>query len=341
MNDVPPARSAPVSLARSIIDGCLVWDNHACLPLRPHDPGMLPGLARYRAAGVDHVSVNIGFGDHGIEQHVRMAASFRHWLAARPQQYVLVRTVDDIERARATGRLAVSFDIEGANAVADQLSLVQLYADLGVRWMLLAYNLNSAAAGGCQDDDGGLTPFGRQLIDEMARVGMVVCCSHTGHRSVREILDHAAQPVVFSHSNPSAVRAHPRNVPDDLLRACAATGGVVGINGVGPFLGDNDTRSETFVRHVDHVVQLLGPRHVALGLDFVFDQVEVDAALAAMAHTFPPELGYGKGMNFVPPEQLEEIVDGLLRLGYAAADIEAILGGKLMRVARQVWKPAA
>jgi membrane dipeptidase len=268
--------------ALDIIQGCLVWDNHGCMPLRPLDTSFLPQLARCRAAGFDHISLNVGFGDDSIEQHLRMIASFRHWLGQRASDYTLVRTVDDIESARNSGKLAVSFDIEGANAVADQISLVQLYYDLGVRWMLLAYNRNSAAAGGCQDDDCGLTDFGRRLIDEMTRVGMVVCCSHLGSRSAQEVLEYAPGPVIFSHSNPSAVRPHPRNISDALMRACAAKGGVVGINGVGPFLGDNDTRSDTFVRHVDYAVQMIGPQHVALGLDHVFDQAEVDAGMAAM-----------------------------------------------------------
>jgi membrane dipeptidase len=268
--------------ALDIIQGCLVWDNHGCMPLRPLDTSFLPQLARCRAAGFDHISLNVGFGDDSIEQHLRMIASFRHWLGQRASDYTLERTVDDIESARNSGKLAVSFDIEGANAVADQISLVQLYYDLGVRWMLLAYNRNSAAAGGCQDDDCGLTDFGRRLIDEMTRVGMVVCCSHLGSRSAQEVLEYAPGPVIFSHSNPSAVRPHPRNISDALMRACAAKGGVVGINGVGPFLGDNDTRSDTFVRHVDYAVQMIGPQHVALGLDHVFDQAEVDAGMAAM-----------------------------------------------------------
>lgn len=324
--------------ARKIIDSCLVWDNHGCLPLRPQDDSFLPQLSRYRAAGIDHISLNIGFGDDGIEKHIRMIAAFRQWIAQRADQYVLVRSVQDIEQARATGRLAVSFDIEGANAVGDQASLVQLYFDLGVRWMLLAYNRNNLAAGGCLDEDIGLTDFGRRLIDEMNRVGMVVCCSHGGDRTARDVMAYAQGPVIFSHSNPNSVRKHPRNISDELMRQCAKTGGVVGINGVGPFLGDNDVRSDTFVRHLDYAVQLIGPEHVALGLDFVFDQAEVDAGMAEMKHIFPPELGFSNGMNFVKPEQLEEIVEGLIRLGYLEHDLQAILGGNLMRVAKQVWK---
>ena len=335
------AEAGSYTPARDALERHLVWDNHGCLPLRPDDTRFLPQLWRYRESGVDHVSINIGFGSQGPEEHLHMLAAFRHWLAQRPEQYVLVRTADDIERAHSTSRLAVSFDIEGANGIGDRLELIQLYYDLGVRWMLLAYNRNSAAGGGCQDVDAGLQDFGRKMIDEMTRVGMVVCLSHVGERTARDAMEHARGPVVFSHSNPAALRAHPRNITIDLMRRCAATGGVVGINGVGPFLGDDDTRSETVVRHVDHAVQEIGAQHVGLGLDYVFDQEEVDAGMAAMKDTFPPELGYGRGMHFVRPEQLEEIVEGLLRLGYADTDLAAILGGNWMRIARTCWRPPA
>jgi membrane dipeptidase len=238
----------------------------------------------------------------------------------------------------------VGFDIEGANAVGDQLSLVQAYHALGVRWMLLAYNRNNLAGGGCQDDDPGLSGFGRALIAEMERVGIVLCLSHTGHRTARDALALATRPVIFSHSNPAAVHAHPRNIPDELIRACAATGGVIGINGVGSFLGrvdgGSDLRSETFARHIDHVVQLVGPAHVSIALDYVFDMGELETYFEKMKHTFPPEMGYSARPGFVPPEQLAEIVQVLMNQGYREADLALILGGNLMRVARQVWKPA-
>ena len=325
--------------ARALLRNSLVWDNHGCMPvMRAHDVSFLPQLQRYRAAGVDAVMLNVGFGEMGIEDHIRTLAGMRHWIKQRPQDYLLIESADDIELARATGRLAVGFDIEGANALADQPSLVQLYYDLGVRWMLLAYNNNNRVGGGCQDDDKGLTDFGRVVIAEMERVGMLVCCSHTGHRTVRDVFAVATRPVIFSHSNPSALHAHRRNIPDDLIRACANTGGVVGINGIGNFLGNNDNSSETFARHVDHVVQLVGPQHVALGLDYVFDTQELDDYLEKMGNIFPAELGYQKGVLMVAPEQLEGIVQILLNWGYQDADIQAVLGGNLMRLARQVWK---
>ena len=324
--------------ARQLIDAVPVWDHHACLPLRPNDPAFLPQLARHKAAGFDAITVNIGFGEQGPEEHLRMIAALRHWLMARPEEYLLLMEADDVERARSTGRLAVGFDIEGANAVGDQLSLIQLYYDLGVRWMLMAYNTSNRAGGGCQDEDGGLTNFGRAMVAEMERVGMLLCLSHTGHRTVREVIAMATQPLIFSHSNCAALHPHPRNIPDELIRACAATGGVVGINGVGIFLGKNDISSETYARHVDHVVQLVGPAHVSIALDYVFDMRELEEHLEKMKGTFPPGLGYEMGARFVPPEQLEEIVVTLQGWGYSDADLTALLGGNLLRLAKQVWK---
>jgi membrane dipeptidase len=306
--------------------------------LRPQDPSFLPQLARHKAAGFDAITVNIGFGEQGPEEHLRMIAAMRHWLLARPDDYLLLLEADDIERARTTGRLAVGFDIEGANAVGDQLSLIQMYYDLGVRWMLMAYNTANRVGGGCQDEDGGLTPFGRAVVAEMERVGMQVCVSHTGHRTVRDIFDVATRPVIFSHSNCAALHPHPRNISDDLIRACAATGGLVGINGVGIFLGHNDISSQTYARHVDHVVQLVGPAHVSIALDYVFDTRELEEHVEKMKATFPPGLGYELGARFVPPEQLEEIVATLQGWGYSDADLAALLGGNLLRLAQQVWK---
>jgi membrane dipeptidase len=335
------ASSSAPGPAAALIGRSLLWDNHACMPLRPEDPRFLPQLQRHRAAGFDAVTLNIGFGEQPPAAHWAMLQALRAWLLARPDEYVLAETADDIERARAAGRLAVLFDIEGANAIGDDLGQIRAFHRLGVRWMLLAYNQPNLAGGGCQADDPGLTPYGRQVVAEMERVGMQVCLSHTGHRTVRDVLALATQPVIFSHSNCAALHPHPRNLPDELIRACAATGGVVGINGVGIFLGRNDISSETYARHVDHAVQLVGPQHVAIALDYVFDRGELDDYVRRMAHTFPPGLGYELGGRFVPPEQIEDIVSVLLRWGYRDEDLQAILGGNWMRLARQVWKAPA
>lgn len=327
------------SQAKALMNTCLVWDNHGCMPLRPGDDSFLPQLERCRRTGVDVVMLNVGFGDQGIEEHIRMLASLRAWLLARPAEYVLIDGVEDIERARSSGRLAVGFDIEGANAIADQISLVSLYHSLGVRWMLLAYNRNNRVGGGCQDDDLGLTAFGREVVREMERVGMQVCLSHTGSRTAMDVLAMATKPVIFSHSGARAVHDHPRNITDGMMKACAATGGVVGINGIGIFLGHNDASTEAFMRHLDHAVQTVGPEHVGLGLDYVFDRQELDEYLRKMRSTFPEGLGYEAGICMVEPERLPLIVEAMLARGYGEEAVRAILGGNWLRVARQVWRP--
>lgn len=327
-------------VARSLMASSLVWDNHGCMPLRPMDEDFLPQLELYRSSGVDVAIINIGFGEQGVEQHLRMLAHFRRWIAVRQDRYLLVRTVNDIHRARETGRLGVAFDIEGANGIGDQISLISLYYDLGVRWMLMAYNISNRAGGGCQADDAGLTPFGRQVLDEMARVGMVACCSHTGYRTARDVLEYSSNPVIFSHSNPRAVHDHPRNIPDDLIRGCARTGGVICLNGIGIFLGNGECSPETLFRHVDYVVQLVGADHVGLGLDYLFDSAELDEYLTTMRDTFPPDLGYQPGAEIacVSPAQIESLVELQLRAGYSTDDIQKVLGGNLLRVAASVWR---
>ena len=324
--------------AAALFRDALVWDNHGCMPLRPDDETFLPQLSRYHRAGIDVVSLNVGFDAVPWENTVRMLAHFRQWVRRHAADYVLIETVADIMQAKAAGKLGITFDIEGGCSLTQQLSMVELYYDLGVRWMLIAYNRNNVLGGGCQDDDQGLTVFGRRVVDEMARVGMVVCCSHTGWRTTLDVMQYSRNPVIFSHSNPLGVWSHKRNIRDDVIKACAATDGVVGINGIGPFLGQNDVRTETMVRHIDYVAALVGAEHVGIGIDYVFDRAELDEYLAKNPHIFPPSEGYGARLDIVEPEQLLPVCDQLLAMGYSDDDVRAILGGNHLRVAQRVWK---
>lgn len=324
--------------AKELIVASLAWDNHGCMPLRPNDAKFLPQLARYKKAGFDVVSLNAGFDAEPWMNTVAVLAHFRNWIKAHADAYMLVSSVQDIGRARRDGKLGICFDIEGGSALDGRLSMVGFYYDLGVRWMLMAYNRNNLLGGGCQDDDAGLTKFGRQVIEEMNRVGMVPCCSHTGYRTTMDVMNRSGKPVIFSHSNPLALWNHKRNIRDEAIRACAKTGGVVGINGIGIFLGPNDTRSETVARHIDYVVQLVGPDHAGLGLDYVFDQEELLEYQRKNPHLFPQSEGYTLGPGLVWPEQLADIIECLIRKGYATRDIRKILGGNFMRVARESWK---
>lgn len=324
------------SRVRSLFAEALVWDNHTCATIHPNCADSLNELRRHKAAGVDVVTLNVGFDVMPNEGAMRLLADFRHWLKQHPQDFALIERAGDIERARRAGQLAVCFNLEGGNCLYGQLSMISLYYDLGVRWMLFAYNANNALAGGCQDEDRGLTDFGRAVLAEMERVGMLVCCSHIGPRSAMEILERASRPVIFSHSNPRAVWNHARNISDEAIRACARTGGVIGINGIGPFLGENDIRTETLVAHIDHVVQLVGPEHVGIGLDYAFNDEEVQQFVKAHPQTYPPD-EYPNGVRMMAPERFPEIAERLLARGYAAGDVRRILGENHLRLARQVW----
>lgn len=315
----------------------LIWDNHTCTTIKPHNGPAMADLYRHKAAGVDVVGLNVCFDPVPPENAVLLLADFRKWLYEHSQDFTLVRTAVDVHEARVDGKMAVFFNLEGANCLYGSTSLVSLYYDLGVRWMLFAYNHSNALAGGCQDVDNGLTEFGARVVKEMERVGMIVCCSHIGHRSAMDIMQVATKPVIFSHSNPRNVWDHPRNIRDEAIHACARTGGVVGINGFGVFLGDNDARVELIVKHIDYVVNLVGPQHVGIGLDYAYDQTEVDEFLRSHPETYPPEK-YADGINMAGPERMPEIAERLLQLGYSEADTAGIMGSNFLRVAQQVWK---
>jgi membrane dipeptidase len=322
---------------QDVLGSSLLWDNHACMPLRPTDQSFLPQLARHRAAGASVVMLNVSC-DCEPQRPFEMIESIRSWLAPRSDEYIIGSGVADIERAQREGKLAVFFDVEGGIPVEDDPGIVaRLYA-LGVRWMLLAYNRNNKLGGGCQDEDSGLTAQGRRVLDAMRDAGMVLCCTHTGERTVREAMAYMQRPVIFSHSNPRAMHEHPRNITDEMIRACAATGGVININGIGIFLGHNDNTTETYVRHVRYVADLVGAEHVGIGLDYVFDNQELDDYVTSNPTTFPPELGYAAGIRMVEPERIPAIVDALLASGWSDAEVKGFAGANNLRVARAVWK---
>ncbi|WP_374379795.1 dipeptidase [Dongia sp.] len=320
----------------------LVWDSHAGFAFV--QAGDLDELSRWRQSGIDFVSVNVGYDVEPWSRAVEALSGYRHWLRAHPDRFVLAGTVDDVIAAKGSGRLAVAFDIEGADALNGDLGMVDFYYRLGVRQMLLVYNRNNLVGGGCHDGDQGLTPFGRAVIAEMNRVGMIVDASHCSHRTSLDMMECSTAPVVFSHSNARALHDHERNIRDDQIKACAAQGGVIGVNGVGLFLGTSGDPVELLLAHIDHMCQLVGPQHVGLGLDSILacqpdDLLSEEALRERAAAYWPPRQYPAAPMNFAPPEIMTDIAAGLDRRGYAATDIRAILGGNFARIANHVWRP--
>lgn len=318
----------------------IVWDNHVCLPHRA-DPDWFARLERHRAAGVDVVSINLGDAQVPLETQLRMAAFFRARILAS-EAYALAASLDDIDRARAAGRLAVVFDVEGAWAMQGQLDLVPLYAMVGVRWLSIAFNRANWAGGGVHDaEDSGLTEAGRRLLDALAANGIVACCTHTGYRTAHQAIDHhvaIGKPLIFSHSNARALDDHPRNIPDDLIDAVASVGGVIGINGLSIFLGNASDLAARFADHACHVADRVGPAHVGIGLDYVYDQADMDAQLAAARGTWPPGYGYEPGIRYLEPEALARVAELLAARGWGETALTGFLGGNFARVAEQVWR---
>ena len=319
--------------ARELLRDALVWDAHSGFWPRPDTD--LEQLSQWSGGGVDFLSIDVGFDVVPWTDAVRNLAAYRAWLEQRPERFVLVEHADDILRAKATGKLAIAFDLEGATVLARQVSMVSMYYRLGVRQMLFAYNLNNEAAGGCHDDDTGLTDFGRAVLAEMNRVGMLVDLSHAGYRTSMELAERSTAPVIFSHANPKALCPHPRNITDEQMRACVRTGGIVGVNGVGRFLGDPNASAPHLVRAIDMTDQQVGAANVGIGLDYTWE-----GAVFARDPKFWPEQHYPAGVKYpyLGPDQLPATTEGLLRLGYQEADICGILGENFLRVARQVWK---
>jgi membrane dipeptidase len=318
----------------------LVWDQHGCLPLRP-DADVVDELELYRRAGVDVVSINVGMDLTPTVDAFKVLAAFRRGLLARPDRYLIASNVADVREAQRSGRLAVTFDLEGTEPLDGELALLEVFHELGVRTVLIAYNLRNRAGGGCHDDpEVGLTPYGRDLVRELNALGILVDATHCSPRTTFDLFEHSSAPVVFSHSVPMGVKTHARNVTDAQMRACAATGGVVGINGLGIFLGHDDAGTEALVRAVDYAVDIVGADHVGLGLDYVFDQDELNAYLEQHRDVFPADGGYAdlSPPRFVSPLQLPDLTSALLRLGYGDGAVRAILGGNFLRVASAVWR---
>ena len=269
-------------------------------------------------------------------------AKIRHSLSEHREKIILVDGVEDIRAAKKSNKLGIGFHFQGTEPIGRDLANVGAYYKLGVRWMLMAYNFQNNVGTGCieaEKHDSGISQFGRELIAEMNRVGMLVDCSHSGYRTTMDAMSISSKPCIFSHSNPRALYEHPRNIRDDQIKRCAQTGGVIGINGVGPFIGEpREVSVDTIVRHIDYVSDLVGPEHVVLGLDYMtllhcqvmYDFYKGDVSKVALPGK-PP-------WGFLNPAQVPLLLSKLLAKGYSAESVRGIMGENFLRVAAQVWR---
>ncbi|WIE71198.1 dipeptidase [Curtobacterium sp. MCJR17_020] len=245
-----------------------------------------------------------------------------------PESLALARTATEVRAAVESGRIASLLGAEGGHSIGDDLAVLRDFARLGVRYMTLTHNDDTPWADSATGSHphGGLTDRGREVVAEMERIGMLVDLSHTSPDTMRDTLDVATQPVVFSHSSTIAVNDHPRNVPDDVLGRLRDNGGVVMITFVPKFVSrawadweDAGSVGEPplvtvsdVADHVEHARDLAGAAHIGLGGDY--DGTPV----------LPPDL---RDVSRYPVLAAE-----LQRRGWGAADLRALAGGNVLRV---------
>lgn len=325
------------SEAKRILQHAVVWDN--VWPWEPWCGNDFDKLARFRNAGVNVLSITIAGDNHDAGTALKRVAQARRLLQSI-DKVKLAESIADVKSAAASGDLAVTLHFEGTRCLDRDIGLIESFYKLGVRHNLLAFNQTNSAGGGCGEaGDGGLSRYGATIVREMERVGMLLDLSHTGYVTSMDAIAIATKPVVFTHSNAHAIAPHWRNLRNDQIDACAATGGLVGVSSSSAYLGEDACTPEALFRHVDYFVQRVGAQHVGLGLDIVFD----GAALSDWARGRPDEWPGADdpdwpGFQYGVPEQIAALTDRMLAAGYNETDIVAILGGNYMRICGEVWK---
>lgn len=233
---------------------------------------------------------------------------------------LLAVSADDIEAAKREGRKAVVPVIENGYAIGSDIGNIERFYDLGVRYITLCHNgdnLICDSASRTRHTHGGISRFGRQVVAEMNRLGIMVDLSHAGEASFWNAIDCSAAPIICSHSSARALCDHPRNLTDRQLKALAAKGGVCQVCLYDGFLTTDEGTADvrTAADHIDHIAQTAGIDCVGIGSDFD---------------------GGGSIRGCRASNELVNITKELLRRGYAPDDLRKIWGGNMLRVMRQV-----
>lgn len=275
-----------------------------------------------------------------------------HWLRRIRQhgdKLLHVKSVADIYEAKQTGRLGILFHFQNTLPFERDLDMLLVYYQLGVRVIQLAYNEKNHVGNGCEERaDDGLSRFGIRAIHEMNGLGIVVDCAHTGQRTTLDALEVSTRPVVVSHGNARSVCDNQRNLTDDVIKAVADQGGLVGLVGFPAFVrrGPSQPTVGDLADHCDHICQLTGRADaVGLGIDYYQGMAGVatdpQKALADYEQRIaagiwnrdnypPPPHKYPKGLE--TPAGLRSLTAELVGRGYTPEDVRKILGLNWIRV---------
>ena len=309
-----------------------------------------------RTGGVDAVNLTVsGFWadyeatcDEIAEWLVRVAVPGSPWR--------LVLTVADIDAAKREGKVGLIMGWQNMRPIADSLARLAMFHRLGLRVMQLTYNERNFIGDGClEPDDGGLSRFGRDAIREMNRIGIAVDLSHVGERTCLDACAVSEKPVLLTHANAKVISDMPRNKSDGVIEAVAATGGLVGVSTYGPLCWNGESVQrptlDDYMRHLEHIVGLVGVERIALGTDFpvLQDPSTVNSILARSLRRYPGAFAayaeaFGNDVRdrYMPdcqsPAELPAVTEKLLDRGWDEAHIRGLLGENLRRVLAEIWE---
>jgi membrane dipeptidase len=376
------ARAAPVDpeAARKLHFDSIVVDTHDDTTQRMLDPNFDVGdrhadggidIPRMREGGLDAIFFSIWVpgtitGEEAVRKALAQIQAVRRQVAAHPKDLVLVTTANGIRRAAAEGRIAVLMGVEGGHMIANDLANLRRFYDLGVRYMTLTHSVNVDWADSSTDTpkNAGLSDFGRDVVREMNRLGMMVDISHVSDATFDDVLAISKAPVFASHSSARALCRVPRNMNDRMIRDLAAHDGVMQVNYYMAFLSQpfatalkaNDARIEKAIDA--DVAERCGDDEACMGVASseltrarvtagrlprvewteIVDHIAHAASVAGPAHV-------GLGSDFDGAEMpygmedvssLPKLTQALLERGYSADEVRGILGGNILRLMEQV-----
>jgi membrane dipeptidase len=307
-------------------------------------------VERLIKAGYDAANWTVAGHVDSMEGALKKIATF-FWLRdAMPDQFRIVRSASDLQ-IDGVSVLRALMGFQGAEPLGNSFHSVSIFYELGVRVIQLTYNDRNLLGDGClEPNDAGLTHFGRQIVREMNRLGMVVDLTHVGKRTSLDAMLVSSMPVVFSHSNAKAVRDNPRNLDDEQLDALAQCNGVVGVASFADFVGDTMKGQPTIEQMLDHVVYMvdrIGIDHVGIGTDIMETSGPSGIWWNANTKRRYPEIcgGMDEHMHGVTGmerwEDFQSVTEGLSRRGFQDEEIGKVIGGNFQRVFSQILERSA
>lgn len=256
-----------------------------------------------------------------------------------------VRTVEDIRRAKKGGKVGIIIGFQNTTPVEDDVGLVRIFWDLGVRIMQLTFQDRNYVGDGCWErTDAGLSEFGFRIIREMNRQGILIDLSHAGEKTTMEAIEVSSRPVAFTHTNPRTMSNSRRNKTDEQISALAKKSGVIGATLYPPLLASEyKSGLGDYLDVIDYLVKLVGVDHVALGSDLTEFQPEDFFVEALTGKSWEKPLSdiaypvaYPRGISSA--RDFPNVTKGLLERGYSKEEVKKIMGENWMRLFSQVWR---